>query len=50
VSIVLKQHIFQNFSILHLIGPLLFFVNDTVIMDVERSIFRCICKVVKSDY
>lgn len=47
VSIVLKQHIFQVFQTLPLVGPLLFFINGTVIIGVENTIFRHICKVVK---
>jgi len=50
VSIVLKQLIFQDFQTLPLIGSLLVFINDTVIMDVKKAIFRHIYKVVKSEY
>jgi len=50
VSIVLKQLIFQDFQTLPLIGPLFFFIDDTVIMDVKKTIFRHIYKVVKSEY
>ena len=45
LSIVLRQHIFQDFQTLPLIGPLLFFINDTVIMDVKKTIFRYITKL-----
>ena len=45
VSIVLKQHIFQDFQTLPLMGPLLFFIDDTVIMDVKKTILGTFTKL-----